>query len=108
MDVLYEIVAVQIFLAVPGLLIDMLIRRLIRSWPMLLGCLTRSLLLALVLAPTVDVHTPHGPRGFPALVALLGNGPNGSRDAVRLGLVPILVVWIVTFVILWFRRTEMT
>lgn len=108
MDILIEIVAVGIFLAVPGVLITMLIMRLIWSWPGLVRCLIHSLLLSLVLTPTVALHTPHGPRGFPALVALLGNGPHGSRDIMRLGVLPILAAWIVIFVILRYRVAKAT
>lgn len=103
MDVVMEIVGTGIFIAAPGLLFVAIVMRVLRRSAAPVQWLIRSLLVAVVLTPTIVIHNPHGPRGFPALLALIGNGPKGSADVLPLGVFPIAVAWILIFVFLWFR-----
>ena len=101
MDVILEMLATGVFVAVPGLLLSVLVMRALRRSPIFLQCLIRSLLLAIVLTPTIALHTPHGARGFPAVLALIGNGPRGFADVFPLGVLPIATAWVLIFVIRW-------
>ena len=106
LSVFCDIIANGILLVIPGGLIIMLIVKLTRRWPALLNNLVLSLLLALSLTPTVALHISHGPTGFPALIALLGRGPNGPEDITQLGVLPLLIAWSAIFRILWHRHRK--
>jgi hypothetical protein len=99
----FDIVGNGVVLAGLGLIVIVFASALIESWPVLIKCLIKSFFLALVLVPAIDVENPHGPTGFPALICLLGRGPNGPEDTVTFGILPLFVGWIVMFLILWHR-----
>ncbi len=101
MDVVVEILGTGVFIAVPGLMFVAVVMRALRRLPIFPQTFIRSLLLAIVVTPTVAFHTPHGARGFPAVLALIGNGPNGFADILPLGVLPIVTAWVLILVILW-------
>ena len=103
MDVIVEMLGTGILIAVPGLLLIALLMRVLSRSPVFLQCFIRSLLLAIVLTPTIAFHTPHGARGFPAVLALIGNGPRGFADALSLGVLPIVTAWVLIFTLLRLR-----
>src|SRR5688572_19176621 len=98
MDVIVEMFGNGVLIAVPGLLAIAVVMRMLRSSPNLLQWLIHSFLLAIVLTPTIAFHTPHGARGFPAVLALIGGGPNGFADSFPLGVLPIATVWVLVFI----------
>ena len=103
MDVIVEMLGTGAVIAVPGLLLIAVVMRMFRSSPNFLQWLIRSFLLALVITPTIAFHTPHGARGFPAVLALIGGGPSGFADSFPLGVLPITTVWVLIFIALWLR-----
>jgi len=103
MDVIVEMLGTGTLIAVPGLLVIAVVMRILRSWPNFLQRLIYSFLLAIVITPTIAFHSPHGARGFPAILALIGNGPGGFSDSFSLGVLPIATVWVLIFIALWLR-----
>ena len=103
MDVIVEMLGTGALIAVPGLLVVAVVMRMLRSLPNFLQRLIHSFLLAIVLTPTIAFHTPHGARGFPAVLALIGGGPSGFADSFSLGVLPIATVWVLIFIALWLR-----
>jgi len=103
MDVIVEMLSTGVFIGVPGLILIVVVMRALRGSPVFLQRVIRSLLLAIALTPTVAFHTPHGAKGFPAVLALIGNGPRGFADTFPLGVLPIATAWVLIFTVLWFR-----
>src|SRR5262245_24102328 len=106
MDVIMEMLIPGVFVAAVGLILIALVMTVLRRAPVSLQCPIRSLLLAIVLTPTIAFDTPHGVRGFPALLALIGGGPGGFADTFSLGVLPIVTAWALIFVILWLRSRK--
>jgi hypothetical protein len=103
MDMMADILGNAVFIAAPGLLVIAVVMRVLRRPPALLQDSIHSLLLAIALAPTIAIDTPHGPIGFPAVLALIGNGPGGFEDSIPLGVIPIATAWVLFFAVLWLR-----
>jgi hypothetical protein len=103
MDVMAEMLGTGVLIAVPGLVLTALVMRALRRSPAFVQRLACSLLLTVALTPTVALRTPHGARGFPAVLALIGNGPRGLADVLPLGVLPITTVWVLIFAFSWLR-----